>query len=187
MIGATNPRTARGNRLGLVVVGVLLLAAGLAALARGLDVAPQLLGGAGQPVLDERVRDTAAQPWFWPVVAVGLLLVALLALRWLAVQTRSGAIRSIRLEPDPSHGRTTLPAKVVTAALADDLATQLRPRRTQVALTGHRMRPQLQLELTLPVDADPVAVQYGLRRALARHRRALEAGDLPANVLLRAT
>ena len=86
-------RTARGNRIGLVVVGLVLLAAGAYALARGVAVRPELLGSAHAPLTDQHVRRyPTSQSWFWPVVAGVTVMIALLALRWLAVQARTDAV-----------------------------------------------------------------------------------------------
>jgi hypothetical protein len=180
----SNRRTARGNRVGLAVVGALLLVTAIAALARGLDLLPDLLGDPDEPVLADRVRNVAAEGWFWPAVAAGCLVVALLALRWLLAQVRSDATRTLRLETDPSRGQTSLPARVVAAAVTDDLAS-LPLRHTRAAITGRPDRPRLELALTLAPDPDLYAVRQGLHRTLSRHRQALETPDLPATVLFR--
>ena len=53
-------RTARGNRIGMLIVGLVLAAAGAAALARGLAIRPALLGPAHAPVTDPQTRRYAA-------------------------------------------------------------------------------------------------------------------------------
>lgn len=182
-----NRRTARGNRLGLTIVGLALVLGGLAALLRGLDVMPRLLGAADVPVTDQRTRDVAAQPWFWPVLAAVLLLIALLALRWLAVQTRSDGIRTVHVEPDSRRGQTRLPARAVAGAVEDDLAASPYLRRAQASLTGSSTHPRLYLSATMDRTAEPAPVLERVREAIDRIRRALDEPRLPATVQFRAS
>jgi hypothetical protein len=137
-------------------------------------------------VTNQRVRTFAADHmWFWIALAAAAILIALLALRWLAVQTRTEAIRTIRLEPDPRHGGTTLSARTLTAALRDDLGESPYLRRTQATLTGHHAHPRLALIVTLEPDADPTAVEQRIHEALERFRQAMENDHLMATVELR--
>lgn len=184
-----NRRTARGNRTGLALVGVLLAGAGTAAILRGASVAPEVLGAAGLPILDPPTRELADQAWFWGALAAILVVIGLLALRWLLVQTRTDAIRSIRLETDTRRGGTTLPARAVTGALQEDLADCPQLQKVQATLTRG---PALHLTLTLPAAAEPIgtagdvsAAKRRLAQALARHRQALEVDDLPTVVQVR--
>ena len=172
-------RTARGNRIGLTLVGLALIAAAVVALARGLGLWPSLLGDAADPVTNQRVRAFAADHlWFWLVLAAVAILIALLALRWLAVQTRTGAIGTIRLEPDARHGGTTLPAGTLTTALTNDLDESLYLRRTHATLTGHPAHPRLALTVTLEPNADPAAAEQRIQQALDRLRQAMETDHL---------
>jgi hypothetical protein len=179
-------RTARGNRVGLTIVGLALIVAAAAALTRGLGRWPSLLGRAADPVTNQRVRAFAADHlWLWLALAAAATLIALLALRWLAVQTRTEAIGAIRVEPDSRHGGTTLPAGTLTAALRDDLDESLYLRRTQATLTGHPAHPRLALTVTLEPGADPAAAEERVQEALGRLRQAMETGHLPTTVEIR--
>jgi len=179
-------RTARGNRVGLTIVGLALITAAVAALARGLGLWPSLLGHAADPVTNQRVRAFAADHlWFWLALAAVAILIALLALRWLAVQTRTEAIGTIRLEPDSRHGNTTLPAGTLTAALRNDLEESLYLRRTHATLTGHQARPRLALTVTLEPNADPAAAEQRIQEALDRLRQAMETDHLTTTVEIR--
>ena len=177
-------RTARGNRLGLAVVGAVLLVAGLAALARGLDLLPGLPGRS--PVIGPAARDAADRAWFWPTVAALLILVTLLALRWLAVQTRADALRVLRLEADPGQGGTRLPARALTGAVQTDLAASPFLRRADASLGGSSAHPRLYLSADLAPDADPGAAVERIREAVDRSRQALERPRMPAVVQIRA-
>jgi hypothetical protein len=181
-------RTARGNRIGLAIVGTLLLLAGLAALLRAADVIPEVLGGADAAVLDPRLRDVAAdQPWFWVVLAVVLLVVAVLALRWLGVQARSDAVRHLRLESDVRRGSTRMPAAAVTGALADDLSASPYLRGVQATLNGGPSRPRLKLSVTMDPAAEPAAVLDRTYEALDRYGQALEVSEARALVTFRVS
>lgn len=175
-------RTARMNRTGLAIVGVILLLAGLAALARGLG----LFGSADAAVTDPDTREFASDsPWFWWVVAAVAIVVALLALLWLASQIPGRGVRALRMEPDPRHGTTTVPARVAARALESDLLDSPHFRQASATLAGSPTRPRLHLVATLAPTADYQAARRRLGEALNRHRQALDTRDLHATVLLR--
>lgn len=179
-------RTARGNRIGLGIVGLLLLLAGVAALIRALDLWPGVLGSADAPVTEPELVDFAAdQPWFWVVLAIVLLLIALLALRWLGVQTRSDAVRNLRLESDARRGSTRMPAAAATDALEEDLASSPYLRRPNATLAGSPARPRLHLSVSMEPTAEPAAVLDRTYEALDRYGRAMESDEIPATVQLR--
>jgi hypothetical protein len=179
-------RTARGNRVGLTIVGLALIVAAVAALTRGLGLWPALLGDAADPVTNQRVRAFAADHlWFWLALAAVAILIALLALRWLIVQTRTEAIGAIRLEPDSRHGGTTVPAGTLTAALRDDLGESPYVRRTHATLNGPPARPRLALAVTLEPNADLTAAERRIEEALDRLRRAMETDRLTTTVMIR--
>jgi hypothetical protein len=181
-----NRRTARGNRIGLTIVGLLLLVAGLLVLARALNVMPGILGAPDAPLADQRTRDFGAeQTWFWIVLAVVLVLIALLALRWLAMQTRDDTLRTIRLESDPRRGTTTMPAGAATGALEDDLAASPYLRRVRASLNGSATRPRLNLAATMLPTAEPGAVKHRVYEALERYDRAMESPQTSTTVHLR--
>ena len=181
-------RTARGNRLGLALVGAALLLAGVAGLIRGLGWWPGVFGAAQSGVTEQSSRFAAEQgDWFWPVLAAVLVLIGLLALRWLLVQARTGSVRTLRLEQDSRRGTTTVPARVVTAALTADLADGVPLRRVNAGLTGSPTRPRLHLSAALPAGADPVSARARIGEALWRQRRALEVDRLPTVVTMRGS
>jgi hypothetical protein len=179
-------RTARGNRIGLAIVGLILLLAGVAALLRALNVMPGILGSPDAPVTEEPLRDFAAdQPWFWWLLAIVLIVIALLALRWLGVQARTDTVRELRLESDPRHGSTMMAAGAATGALEDDLASSPYLRRAQAGLNGSPARPRLRLNATMEPTAEPRAVLDRMYEALDRYGQAMEAPGTPATVQLR--
>lgn len=181
-----NRRTARGNRIGLAVVGLILLAAGAYALARGLAAGPELLGSAHAPLTDRHLRSyPASQSWFWPVAAVVTVIITLLALRWLAVQARTDAVGDIALETSPRQGTTRLPARALTDALEDDLTASPYVQRVNAILTGPAAARRLALTVTLTTGSDPATVAQRTSQALERLRHAHDAESLTATVRLR--
>lgn len=179
-------RTARGNRIGLAIVGVLLLLAGVAAALRGLDLLPDLLGGAEVPVTDESTRDFVAdQGWFWPAVAAALILIAVLALWWLLVQARTSVVGTLRLEADAGFGATRMPARALAGAIEDDLGRSPYLGRSRANIIGSSADPHLRLAASVNPASDPDAVRTRVHDVIDRCREALEAPDLPTTVLLR--
>lgn len=179
-------RTARGNRIGLAIVGLVLLLISLLALARSLNVMPGILGSPDAPVIEPRTSEFAAeQTWFWVALAVVLIVIALLALRWLAVQTRSDSLGRLRLESDPRRGVTTMPAGAATGALESDLANSPYLRRASASLDGTATRPRLNLAATIAPSAEVAAAKSRVYEALERYGQAMEAPDLPTTVHLR--
>lgn len=182
-----NRRTARGNRIGLAVVGLILLAAGAYVLARGLAVRPELLGSAHAPLTDHDVRSyPASESWFWPVVAVVTVMITLLALRWLAVQARTDAVGDIALETSPRRGTTRLPAQVLTDALEDDLTASPYVQRVNATLTGPAAARRLAVTVTATTGSDPATVAQRTSQAIERLRQALDAENVQATVRLQS-
>lgn len=179
-----NRRTARGNRLGLVIVGVILLAAGAFALGRGLGLIARL--PADEPILSMAERRMAhTTPWFWWAAAAVAIVVLLLALRWLLVQGRSSKINTLRLDGGPD-GDTRMPSRVVTRAVEHDVEDTPGIVRAHAALAGSRSRPTLRLDLT----ADDRADWPRLRQDVAGRIRddlatSLELDQLPTIVRVR--
>ncbi len=179
-------RTAALNRTVLAIIGILMLAVAVFALLRAADVAPGILGPADEPVTSQATRDFATeQGWFWPVLAVVLVVIALLALWWLVALTRTDTLRTIRLEAGP-HGGSSMPASAASGALEDDLAASPFVRRVRAGYRGSSNRPRLDVAVTMDAGADPAAVRERIGSALERQRRALEMPDLPTVVHLRA-
>ena len=87
---AMTRHTARVSRAGLILTGLILLAGGGAALARSLGAFPTVLGRSTAPLLSHaQTRYPTGHAWVWPVAAVAAAVIALLALWWLAAQTRT--------------------------------------------------------------------------------------------------
>jgi hypothetical protein len=196
-------RTARGNRIGLGVVGVLLLAAGGYALARSLGAFGREQADA--PVYSERTASWihAQQPWIWITLAALGVIVALLALRWLLVQLRTERLGRIAMDTgldtalgadpdahpddagDVAAGRTALPTSALTAAIGQEIDSYPGVRAVTVHVAGRPDRPELRLEVTIDADADPARIRTRIvDEAISHARAALDTQFLPTQLLL---
>ena len=100
------PRVVRTNRVIIGVIGLILLAAGVAGLLAAFGVFGSTLED--EAVLSGRVdRFTERQDWFWPALAALTGIIALLALWWLIAQLRTDRLRGIHLRPSGRDGQTS--------------------------------------------------------------------------------
>jgi hypothetical protein len=173
-------RADRLNRVLLTVVGLLLLAAG----ATGLLLGSGLLGERFERrrVLSSDVvtfvEDNAE--WFWPAVAVVLLLLALLALRWLLQQVRTDRVSQVDLTDDRNRGETVIATGALTDALVD--AVEQSPGVDDASARFVRVhgREQLLLHVRLADRTDLGAARQALADGpLADLRRVLGDASWP--------
>ncbi|WP_433334041.1 alkaline shock response membrane anchor protein AmaP [Spirillospora sp. CA-294931] len=176
---------ARINRFGLTVTGLLLLAAGGAALALGLGAWGDRRRS--EPVLADRTRDFAADnSWFWPAVAAAAVVVALFGLTWLLAQGRSERIRGLSLESDDREGATNLSGKALAEALEAEIEDFPGVRRAKARLLGTSQRPRLKINVSYGHSADLSALRRHIAdNAMAHVRTALERDSVPTAVRLR--
>jgi hypothetical protein len=173
--------TARVSRTGLVIVGLILLLGGGAILARSRNASPSVLGSSHATVLSATQAGYPAQhSWVWPAVAAACVVIAVLALWWLAAQTSTKTVRRLPLEPDRVHGATVLRADAVTGAIVDELENYPSIRAADAALRGSALTPGLRLAVTAENRADPARLRTSIEsEALANLRAALELDTLP--------
>ncbi|MDF5753368.1 alkaline shock response membrane anchor protein AmaP [Spongiactinospora sp. TRM90649] len=177
-------KTARGNRLGLILCGLVLLLPGLYALARGLG----LFGSRarGEYIISAGTAGFfTADPWAWWVLAAISIVAALLGLRWLLAQARKDTLSGLRLAKGPT-GTTDVEADGITRALESELADHPSVLRAKAILTGSKRTPGVRLALV----ADETSRLDELRGHLGAHavprmRDALEVEHLPAVVRLK--
>jgi hypothetical protein len=155
-----------GNRVGLAVVGGLLLAAGAYAWLRGHDKLPGLPSRA--KVLPEHAAQAVAeQPWALWLVALVLLVLALVTLRWLLLGL--------------GWGRYGARSGTGTAMLCVGLKDVDGLTRAGVRVVGDAAR--LRIGLTCPSTADVGSVVAKLdREIVGRIRREVRDDDLGAVV-----
>ena len=172
------------NRSRLLLLGLVLLIGGLA----GLAVSYGFLGKSlrHKPVFGTRVHDLAAHDWFWIIVAVAAVIVALLALEWLLRQFGSDRVGDVQVESDRTHGRTVLSSSAVTSAVADEVSGYRGVDRASAHLRGSGRAPTLVLRATLDDAADIGAVRDQVVAGAVTHaRRVLDDPELPARVEFR--
>lgn len=178
----TSPVPTRTNRSVLLFLGLLLTAAGLLGLVLGF-------GGFGvaareRPVLDQATRSFAAEhDWFWLVVALVALVVALLCLWWLRAQLSSDRLRSLELERDRSRGTTTLATSAVERACANELQSRRGIDRATATMLGTEYDQNVALVVQLD-GREPLRHIDDVvhREVLPMVRRVLENPELPVRV-----
>ncbi len=185
-MGTITNRPGRLNRSLLLLLGLLCLAGGTAALA----TAAGLLGGAvpaEQPVLTgPATAYLTEQAWVpWAAAALGVVL-ALAGLRWLLAQLpRRSSPGQVSLGGDSRHGSTRLDASTVADAVEADVQGYAGVRSAHAAISGDRTEPTLTLSLVLDPGSDVRALQERIRdHAQARLARALGAGSVSTRLLV---
>jgi len=170
----------RVNRVMLTLLGLLLLIAGATGLLFGLGAFGATL--AGEQVLADEVKQFVVEQaaWFWPVVAVLSLLLAVLALRWLVLQLQTDRVGDLDLTERRNDGETHVDSTAVTDALV--AATEATPgvQSASARLVRAHGDDQLVLFVRLADRVDLAAVRSALADGpLTDLRQALGADTCP--------
>lgn len=179
-------RTDSFNRIVLLIVGLLLIAAGGYGLARALDVTGQ--ASSEGVVLSSQMSDFVGRnsEWFWLVVAVAGLVLAFLGWRWLQAQF-----------PAPQHvenfdlaskgpGSTRIRAGRAAEAWARDAGKLDAVTSSRAWFQEGRSGPHAEMRLTILDNADLGVVRSHVEgEALDRLRRSLDMQGLEAHVVVR--
>lgn len=169
-------RADRLNRVLLTLLGLLLLALGV------LGILPAV-GAFGEDRSDDRVLAPELErfvaehaPWLWPLVALLLVLLALLALRWLVQQLRTDRVGDLDLTTDRTRGETHLDAGALTDALvaSTERCPGVESAAARLVRTGGSRR--LLLHVRLADRADPVAARQALADGPLTELRAVLGG-----------
>ncbi len=180
-----HPRTARGNRYGLALIGGLLIAGGTYALLRSRGSLGQRQRSSDPLLTDAEARWAGDHPWFWIAVAATCILIVLLMLRWLLVQLRVERLRRLHLEPDATLGGTQMPAGALTDAVENDIGAYPGVHAAHARLTGDPDHPELHLRVVIDPRTDLGGIRRRIRdEAIIRARTALELDQLPVSVAL---
>ncbi|MFJ2031932.1 hypothetical protein [Streptosporangium sp. NPDC087985] len=174
-------KTPRGNRLGLLIVGLVLTVLGCLTVARGVGSFSRAGAPAGEPLLNGPVRGAFAHSLqLWWVIAVAGIVLTLLGLRWLLAQGRRAKLGGIRLASGPG-GVTDVHTGGVADAMAADVSAHPAILRASAAMIGTETHPAVRLRVmadeTIPMDAIREQLD-GV--AIPRMRRALETERIPA-------
>lgn len=180
--------TARLDRFLLLLLGLLLTAAGVVGLLVGFGVFGTALRN--RPVLDNLVGRFFGDNglWLWPVIAVAGLLLGYLALRWLIAQLRPTGVGSLPLEPRSGTGHTDLLAAAVTDAVTDEIGGYRGVAGVSARLVGDELDPELRLRVQLDSRADIAGLRQRIETgAIMRVRQALDGPQLPVRLDLVVT
>ena len=174
----------RTNRVTLALLGLLLAVGG----GLGLALSFGAFGSARatRPVLDPEVDAVTAQhaEWLAPLAALVVVLLGLLALRWLLAQVRTDRLRTVEVDSGPG-GRTRLVARGLTDAVVAELEGQHGVQRAGARLNGRAADPALDLEVVLDERVDVGAARRRVEGTAVRHaREALGRPDLPVHLHL---
>ncbi|MEO3828276.1 alkaline shock response membrane anchor protein AmaP [Actinomadura sp. B10D3] len=177
-------RPAHVNRTGLLLLGIVLAAAGGGGLARGLGAFGDARASA--PVLGEARRFSNEHGWFWPAVAAAAVVMVLLGVAWLLQHVRSGRLRGLALEPDVEAGTTRVEARAIAGALEAEIGEYPGVHKVRAGLIGSSKRSELHLNIAYGQDADPAELRRRIQdEAIPRLCTALERGSIPTVVRLR--
>jgi hypothetical protein len=179
----------RTNRISLLLLALLLIAA-------GLDAGAASLGLYGRSTEHSRLlanptgRFFGAQgAWLWLVAAFAALVIVVLALRWLAAllfsTDRTG---DLPIAPDGRPGRTILAAGALTGAVAREIESYRGVDHARARLIGDPGRPRLVVTAILEETADLAALRQRIEtEALSHARAALDNPVLPVQLDLTVT
>lgn len=179
----------RTNRVVLLVLGVLLLAAGVFGALAGF-------GAFGDRVKNENLVANpigryfgAHGAWLWPVVAVVAAVVVVLALRWLwALLFSTDRVNELRLRGPRETGRTTIAARALTDAVSAEVMSYRGVERASARLIGEAAAPTLVIAAVLDDAADPDELRRRIEDEAVQHARtALDDRELPVQLDLNVT
>lgn len=169
------------DRIAGLLIAIVLIAAGAAALGWRYDVIPD----APDRIQLEGLTDLPGEPWWpWATGAGGVLLIVL-GLSWLVRHLPRRGIGRLRLPNSDDSGLLTADANAAVSAAAEALALTPGVRGG----SGHviRDRGQLVAELhcTIEPTADLTAVQAAAEQTAADLHRVLARDDLSHRIELR--
>lgn len=175
------------DRLVVLVLGLLLVAAGAATLLwwyGPVDALPAPLRPSG-PIQLDRVQSMLTETWFpWVAALVGLALV-LLGSWWLLAHVPQRGVGDLRLPGSGSTGQLRAQAKQVAAAAADQLEATPGIRSASGSIQHERGQLVAKLGALVEPDADLAAVSRACDRVSAELATVLERDDLHCQVNLR--
>ncbi len=179
----------RTNRLALTLLGLILLVAGGFALTASV-------GGFGTSYAHRDLLANEASTyigahgdWLWWAVAGACLIIALLALRWIAALLLSTDRASdITISRGSAHGTTTLHPAAVTGAITREIETYRGADSARARVLGEPASPALVVTVTAAGTADLAALRHRIEaEALSHARSALSQPDLPIQLDINAT
>jgi hypothetical protein len=177
------PAAERVHRLLLLLLSLVLLAAGILALLVGLGTFGTRLRH--RAVFDNLVSRYIGDHgiWLWPVVAVLGLVLAYLALRWFATLFAVHRTTHVDLSTRGAAGHSDVDSAAVTTALTTQVERYRDVTGASARVSGDAKDPHLALTVTATADADLPALHQRIETdALTDLRHSLERPDLPVQL-----
>jgi hypothetical protein len=164
----------RTNRIMLLLLAVLLIAAGLDAGAASIG-AFGTATSRGLLMANPTGHFIGAQgAWLWPAAAVAGLIVALLALRWLlALLLSTDRSGDLLIHSGSPGGRTTLASGALTEAVVQEVEGYRGVSSARARLIGDPEDPELVVTATLEETADFAALRQRIETEAITHARAV--------------
>lgn len=161
---------AGANRTGLIIIGLLCLLAGLAALAISFGLAESVIPGLSSDKELKPVAEVVGLQFSALIAIVAAVILAVIAVRWLAAQVpRKDSAKPLRMQQDARTGITTVTANVIAAAVADDLEATPEVVDAQVILRGTARAPELMVHVDVDERADIDAVVADISNRVTRN------------------
>ena len=173
-------RIDRINRILLIVLGLIFLAAGVG----GLLVAAGVFGqtAAHTKLVTQGMHDYAHanDGWYWGAFAGGAFLLAALALIWLLAQSGRHGCRRCNWKSTAAAARPDCRSTALTNALEDDVTAYQGVNDATARILGSAQEPLLRLDVAIDQSADIAAIRERLEtQAIPRVRQAASVLDLP--------
>ncbi len=184
------------NRVLLTLIGLLLLALGLAMLTAGFDL-PRRWNfslpsdwpwtSPHDVILSDADRTRwRSESWWWPVVIGVLAVLVIVLLWWLLAQLRRRRLGEVLVESGDGEG-ALLRGKALENVLEAEAASLQGVDKAAVRLTGRRTTPGAVMGVTLSAHAAPGPVLTRITdEALEHARESVALEKLPAEVRFRA-
>ena len=179
----------RTNRFMLLVLALVLLAAGLVAGAASIGLFGSYTRHSTLPDNPTGHWIGAQGAWLWPVAAVAAAIMALLALRWLlALLFSTDRAGDLPMRSSEETGHTTLRHGALTSAVVEEIESYRGVDSAQARLIGDSARPELVVTAVLEETANLVALRQRIEAgALTHAREAVGNPDLPIQLDLTVT
>ncbi len=176
----------RTNRVMLTLFGLLLLAAGAAAMAASTGVFGASFSR--RALFDNRVSAYFGHHggWLWPAIAGGCLLIALACLRWmLALLASTDRAGDIIIGGSTDEGTTVLQPAALVDALTSEVSAYHGVDRRGAASSATAATPKIVLTVTPSPAADLQALHRRIEaEAFAHARQATGNPPLPIQLHL---
>jgi len=168
------------NRVVTLLLGLLLIAAGAAAVLWWLGTFPRW----PSQLRTTTVSDWANQPWWpWAVGAVGVVLF-LLGLRWLASHLPNRGVSHIKLPGSTSHGKLDAHVRPIANTAADVFAATPGVRSAHGTIQQERGQLIAKIRATIEQQADLAVIAAAADRVSSDLRQVMQRDDMVAQVNL---